>query len=195
MCVGKLMTMAEASELLSLSRTTIWRYVSEGKIPAVKFGRSVRIPRDGIEEYVGSCYVPADGAGELERAERARRNEETRLEDLRRRDRARRERLKEIVDEIPHLSASQYERAVAAPSTRARSKVGTGLGLRTLALGVSISPRTMRSRTVSFAVVSPRSRASWSLRSWVFMACPFGSVVRTSVRVSYPWRPRVLPPW
>jgi hypothetical protein len=44
----------------------------------------------------------------------------------------------------------------------------------------------MRSRTVSFAVVSPRSGASWSLRSWVFMACPFGSVVRTSVRVHRP---------
>ena len=113
MPAGKLVTMAEASELLSLSRVTIWRYISEGKIPAVKFGRSVRIPRDGIEEYVGSCYVPADEAGARERSERARRNEEARLEDLRRRDRARCDRLKEIVDEIPRLSASQYERAVA----------------------------------------------------------------------------------
>ena len=38
----RLYTAEEAAEVLSLSKWTVWRYGREGKIKAVRFGRTVR---------------------------------------------------------------------------------------------------------------------------------------------------------
>lgn len=43
----KLYTAEEAAEVLSLSKWTVWRYGREGKIKAVRFGRTVRYDLEG----------------------------------------------------------------------------------------------------------------------------------------------------
>ena len=58
-------------------------------------------------------------------------------------------------------------------------------------MGVSISPRTTRSRTVSFAAVSPRSSASWFLGLLVAMVSPSGRWYARPCAFIDPWRPRV----
>jgi excisionase family DNA binding protein len=50
----------EAQEFAGLGRTTLWSLVSQGLVPAAKIGRSVRISKQGLEEYMrGQNYVDA----------------------------------------------------------------------------------------------------------------------------------------
>lgn len=43
----KLYTAEEAAEVLRLSKWTVWKYGREGKIKAVRFGRTVRYDLEG----------------------------------------------------------------------------------------------------------------------------------------------------
>ena len=88
-------TIGEACELLLLSRTTLWRHVTSGEIPAVRLGATIRMLREGLDEYVDGCRIPVDGETVRERSARAREREEARLGELRRQDRTRRKRPKE----------------------------------------------------------------------------------------------------
>jgi excisionase family DNA binding protein len=48
----------EAQEFAGLGRTTLWALVSQGFIPAAKIGRSVRISKRGLAEYMrGQNYA------------------------------------------------------------------------------------------------------------------------------------------
>lgn len=40
---------AEVAALLGLSRSEVYRLIERGEIPAVRFGRSVRVPRQWVE--------------------------------------------------------------------------------------------------------------------------------------------------
>ena len=46
----KLYTAEEAAEILSLSKWTVWKYGREGKLKAVRFGRTVRYSLEGSYE-------------------------------------------------------------------------------------------------------------------------------------------------
>lgn len=48
-----ILTVQEVADYLKLSRTTIWRWCNEGKLPAFKIGRSWRIHRSELEEITG----------------------------------------------------------------------------------------------------------------------------------------------
>lgn len=50
----KLYTAEEAAEVLSLSKWTIWKYGREGKIKAVRFGRTVRYDLEGGRNEIQS---------------------------------------------------------------------------------------------------------------------------------------------
>lgn len=51
--VGKAwLTYREATELVGLSRTTIWQLVSAGEVRAAKAGKAVRIDRQSLEDYM-----------------------------------------------------------------------------------------------------------------------------------------------
>ena len=41
---------AEVAALLALSRSEVYRLIERGAIPAVRIGRSVRVPRRWVEE-------------------------------------------------------------------------------------------------------------------------------------------------
>ena len=44
----------EAQIFSGLGRTTLWSLISKNQIPAAKVGRSVRISKRGLEEYMES---------------------------------------------------------------------------------------------------------------------------------------------
>lgn len=48
----EILTVQEVANYLRISRSTIWRWCSEGKLPAFKVGRSWRIRRTSVENLV-----------------------------------------------------------------------------------------------------------------------------------------------
>lgn len=55
------LTYREAQELTGLGRTTLWRTVSAGLIPVSVHGRSKRLHRRSLEEYMWSRVPEARG--------------------------------------------------------------------------------------------------------------------------------------
>ena len=56
------LTVAEVAELMRLSRMTEYRLVNRGELPAVRVGRSFRVPQDALEAYLREHSV--DGLGD-----------------------------------------------------------------------------------------------------------------------------------
>ena len=48
----KVYTMEEVSELLSVSIKTVYKYIHEGLLPAVRVGKYWRITEDGLREFL-----------------------------------------------------------------------------------------------------------------------------------------------
>ena len=46
------LTVAEAARLLRISRNTCYELVAEGRIPHVRLGRRILIPRMGLEQWI-----------------------------------------------------------------------------------------------------------------------------------------------
>ena len=44
-----LLRVTDAARLLSVSRTSIYQLIAKGHVPVVRIGRSIRIPRTGLE--------------------------------------------------------------------------------------------------------------------------------------------------
>lgn len=53
MTMDKILTVPEIAQYLKVSRTTVWRWCNEGKLPAFKVGRGWRIHRSEVEKIVG----------------------------------------------------------------------------------------------------------------------------------------------
>ncbi len=51
--LDEILTIDEVADYLKLSRTTVWRLCTEGKLHAVKIGRSWRVDRAEIERVLG----------------------------------------------------------------------------------------------------------------------------------------------
>ncbi|MCY1224304.1 putative DNA-binding proteinA [compost metagenome] len=49
--------MAEVAELMRVSKMTVYRLVHSGEMPAVRFGRSFRVPESAVEQYVKGAVV------------------------------------------------------------------------------------------------------------------------------------------
>ena len=56
-----LLRMNEAAQLCSVSKAKLYKMVHEGCIPAVKFGRSLRIPYESLRRAIeeNACAIPA----------------------------------------------------------------------------------------------------------------------------------------
>lgn len=50
--VREWLTYKEAEQLVGLSRTTLWKLISEGGIECRRIGRAVRISRESLEAYM-----------------------------------------------------------------------------------------------------------------------------------------------
>jgi excisionase family DNA binding protein len=53
----RLLTVAEVAEIMRLSKMTVYRMVNSGALPALKVGRSVRIPEHVVDEYLRKSFV------------------------------------------------------------------------------------------------------------------------------------------
>lgn len=59
---ARFMTVAEVAEMMRVSKMTVYRLVHAGDLPAVRFGRSYRVPETAVEDYLNTARV--DGASE-----------------------------------------------------------------------------------------------------------------------------------
>lgn len=50
----RFLTVAEVADLLRVSKMTVYRMVHSGDIPAVRVGRSFRVPQAAVEELLSS---------------------------------------------------------------------------------------------------------------------------------------------
>jgi len=52
MSIDEYLTPEEISKLLKVTRLTVYRWIKEGKLKAVKAGRAVRIRREDLEKFL-----------------------------------------------------------------------------------------------------------------------------------------------
>ncbi|MCG2623509.1 helix-turn-helix domain-containing protein [Arthrobacter sp. I2-34] len=58
----RFLTVSEVAEVMRVSKMTVYRLVHSGQLPAVRFGRSFRVPEAAVEQYLRSAVV--DGRSE-----------------------------------------------------------------------------------------------------------------------------------
>ncbi len=46
----RFLTVAEVAELMRVSKMTVYRLIHAGELPAVRFGRSYRVPEEAVTE-------------------------------------------------------------------------------------------------------------------------------------------------
>lgn len=51
----KLLTVAEVSRALRVSKMTIYRLIDAGELPAIRVGRSFRVPESAYRAYLDRC--------------------------------------------------------------------------------------------------------------------------------------------
>lgn len=52
----KFLTVAEVAAVMRVSRMTVYRLVHSGELPAVRVGRSFRVPERAVHEYLRAAY-------------------------------------------------------------------------------------------------------------------------------------------
>jgi len=63
------LTVAEVADLVRVSRMTVYRWIHSGELPAVRFGRSFRVPQQAVETFMEQAELA--GGFNLEDDERA----------------------------------------------------------------------------------------------------------------------------
>ena len=63
------LTVAEVAESMRVSKMTVYRLTRSGELPAVRVGRSYRVPQEALEAYLASAVLRR---AELGRDERGR---------------------------------------------------------------------------------------------------------------------------
>jgi excisionase family DNA binding protein len=53
------LTVAEVAALMRVSKMTVYRLVNTAALPAVRVGRSVRVPEQAVHAYLRDAYVEA----------------------------------------------------------------------------------------------------------------------------------------
>jgi excisionase family DNA binding protein len=54
---AKFLTVAEVAQVMRVSKMTVYRLVHAGEMPAVRFGRSYRVPENAVEQYLKGAVV------------------------------------------------------------------------------------------------------------------------------------------
>jgi excisionase family DNA binding protein len=57
-----MLTVPEAAALMSLGKRTVWRMIHDGEIESVKRGRSRRIPRQAVADYIAKLREASGSA-------------------------------------------------------------------------------------------------------------------------------------
>jgi excisionase family DNA binding protein len=53
----KFLTVAEVAAVMRVSKMTVYRLVHNGDLPAVRVGRSFRVPEQAVNDYLRDSYV------------------------------------------------------------------------------------------------------------------------------------------
>ena len=53
------LTVAEVAETMRVSKMTVYRLAQSGDLPAVRVGRSYRVPMDALEAFLAASPAPA----------------------------------------------------------------------------------------------------------------------------------------
>ena len=56
----RFLTVAEVAEMMRVSKMTVYRLVHSGELPAIRFGRSFRVPESAVQAAIDS---PIAGTG------------------------------------------------------------------------------------------------------------------------------------
>lgn len=51
------LTVAEVASIMRVSKMTVYRMVHAGDLPAIRVGRSFRVPEDEVHKYLRSSFV------------------------------------------------------------------------------------------------------------------------------------------
>lgn len=54
---ARFLTVAEVASIMRVSKMTVYRMVHSGELPAVRVGRSFRVPEDAVKAYLDSSFV------------------------------------------------------------------------------------------------------------------------------------------
>ena len=55
----KFLTIAEVATMMRVSKMTVYRLVHSGELPAVRVGRSFRVPESDVDEYLRKSFYNA----------------------------------------------------------------------------------------------------------------------------------------
>lgn len=53
------LTVAEVATMMRVSKMTVYRLVHSGELPAVRVGRSFRVPEKAVHDYLRDAYIEA----------------------------------------------------------------------------------------------------------------------------------------
>lgn len=55
----KFLTVAEVATVMRVSKMTVYRMVHGGELPAVRVGRSFRVPEKAVHDYLRGAFIEA----------------------------------------------------------------------------------------------------------------------------------------
>jgi excisionase family DNA binding protein len=55
----RFLTVAEVAEVMRVSKMTVYRMVHAGELPAVRVGRSFRVPEQAVQDYLKGAFFEA----------------------------------------------------------------------------------------------------------------------------------------
>ena len=56
------LTVAEVATVMRVSKMTVYRLVHSGELPAIRVGRSFRVPEQAVHDYLRDSYVGVESA-------------------------------------------------------------------------------------------------------------------------------------
>ena len=51
------LTVAEVASIMRVSKMTVYRMVHAGELPAIRVGRSFRVPQDAVDKYLRNSFI------------------------------------------------------------------------------------------------------------------------------------------
>jgi excisionase family DNA binding protein len=55
----RFLTVAEVAAVMRVSKMTVYRLVHSGKLPAIRVGRSFRVPEQAVHDYLRDAFIEA----------------------------------------------------------------------------------------------------------------------------------------
>ena len=53
----KFLTVAEVAAVMRVSKMTVYRLIHSGELPAVRVGRSFRVPESAVHDYLRTAFI------------------------------------------------------------------------------------------------------------------------------------------